>query len=542
MYTKKIQRNFLRNLIITLILITGLLLIFQQTYDNFVRESISKSYISELAAQAEKEFNLYNQPVLNNLLLAQKWGQSGLLRLKNPELLNATFIPILDQTPQIYAVKLVDSLGNYYSLTRKRDTWETIISNSEKKTNKSLYQELSAKGKLISKRWDKNDYPPLKRPWYIGARDSVSGNKAFWTQARHIISAQSPGITASISWRNRENSIFVLAFDVLLKSIYNTLTDLVISENSQVFLFRNDGSIFNVASLDASPNDDENNIQFFIDHSEVGKPLISTSLKMWHNAEFESNEPLKFKYKNINYWCGFRPIQTERLPLWIGFVLPEKDLFGPLQEEQELLIIAFIIIIILGIIIIVWLVRGYRNQMARGPDSLIDDPNIEKRIKDLINKGESIKSEFKSTMRMNLKTGQSGREIEMAWLKTVCAFMNSNGGVLLFGIQDDGQIVGIEADNFENEDRIRLHFKNLINQHVGAEFSSSLRFHVLTLSEMTVAVLECEPSSKPVFLKNKSEEFFYIRTGPSSIKLSASKTLKYLENRKSRVSKQSDEF
>ena len=111
--------------------------------------------------------------------------------------------------------------------------------------------------------------------------------------------------------------------------------------------------------------------------------------------------------------------------------------------------------------------------------------------------------------------------------------MNSEGGVLLIGINDYGEITGLEVDDFENEDKCRLHFKNLINQHIGAEFTIFLNLRIVTLDEKSVAVLECAPSTKPVFLKNKSEEHFYIRSGPSSIKLQTSKMLEYLESKNS---------
>jgi len=329
----------------------------------------------------------------------------------------------------------------------------------------------------------------------------------------------------------------VLAFDVLLRNIYNTISNLKIRDNISVFMFRENGKIFNPAVLDstiAGLSHDEN---FFIDPDKIDMPIVAASLNEWTRGNREFDEPLRFNVNNTSYWSGFRLIKGERALLRLGFIIPEKDLFGQVQERQGILIILYILILLSGFVMITWLVKKYRNPLSRSSRYLTDDSNIEHLVLQIIKNGESYRSEFKSTMRMNLKTGEAGREIEMAWLKAVSAFMNSEGGILLFGIEDNGQILGIEADNFENEDRTRLHFKNLINQHIGAEFSSSLRFHILTLSEKTVAALECEPSPKPVFLKNKSEEFFYIRSGPSSIKLSASKAIEYLENRKSRLTK-----
>jgi predicted HTH transcriptional regulator len=143
--------------------------------------------------------------------------------------------------------------------------------------------------------------------------------------------------------------------------------------------------------------------------------------------------------------------------------------------------------------------------------------------------------EFKSTVRTNLKTGKPGKEIEFAWLKAVVAFLNSSGGTLLIGVDDSGRIVGIEPDGFENADKCQLHLKNLINQHIGAEYSSFIQITLVDVDGMTVVLVECSPAREPVFLKIGKNEEFYIRSGPSSIKLSPSQTVSYvLQNMKTR--------
>ena len=139
--------------------------------------------------------------------------------------------------------------------------------------------------------------------------------------------------------------------------------------------------------------------------------------------------------------------------------------------------------------------------------------------------------EFKSTVRMNLKSGKIGKEIELAWLKGATAFMNTDGGTLLIGVGDDGEVLGLEPDQFENEDRCRLHLKNLVNQHIGAELSPFIRFEVGKIEGRTVAVVQCERSHDPVFLRAKNKESFYIRSGPSSVELSSREVLDYVARR-----------
>ena len=78
----------------------------------------------------------------------------------------------------------------------------------------------------------------------------------------------------------------------------------------------------------------------------------------------------------------------------------------------------------------------------------------------IIQQGENDQVEFKSTLRWNLKSDRSERVIEKAWLKTVVAFLNSSGGTLIVGVDDDGTILGIAPDRFDNEDKYLLHVNN----------------------------------------------------------------------------------
>lgn len=145
--------------------------------------------------------------------------------------------------------------------------------------------------------------------------------------------------------------------------------------------------------------------------------------------------------------------------------------------------------------------------------------------------GEGRTIESKSTMRMNLHTQKAGKEIEIAWLKALTAFMNTDGGTLLIGVTDDGQINGLESDGFANADKCRFHFKNLVNQHIGAEFSKNLHFTRVDMEDKQIAVVDCRRSSEPVYLKNGKNETFYIRSGPSSAQLPVSKVVAYVRGR-----------
>jgi CRP-like cAMP-binding protein len=84
----------------------------------------------------------------------------------------------------------------------------------------------------------------------------------------------------------------------------------------------------------------------------------------------------------------------------------------------------------------------------------------------LIENGESNQVEFKSTISINLYTNKKDQNITHAMLKSIAAFLNSKGGVLLLGVNDKGEIIGLKEEKFENDDKMLLHVTNLIRSNI----------------------------------------------------------------------------
>lgn len=149
---------------------------------------------------------------------------------------------------------------------------------------------------------------------------------------------------------------------------------------------------------------------------------------------------------------------------------------------------------------------------------------------ELIKKGENDKVEFKSTLRTNLHTGEPDKKIEHSVLKTIAAFLNSEGGTLLIGIMDQGVICGIEKDHFQSNDKFNLHFTNLIKEYIGNENLPYLHFELIKAEDKTIMKVDCMKSRKPVFLRFYKEEEFYIRVGAATTQVGGSKLVNYITN------------
>ena len=162
-------------------------------------------------------------------------------------------------------------------------------------------------------------------------------------------------------------------------------------------------------------------------------------------------------------------------------------------------------------------------------------------VEKLIEEGESYKVEYKSTIRTNLQTGEKDKRMEKAFLKTLVAFLNSDGGDLLVGVADDGTKIGVDIESFDNADKMNLHITHLISSQIGDEFIPFIRFMQLNYgtredgTDRIVVRFTCKPTSSPAFLKENKEELFFVRSGPSSVELTGVDLLKYVENRKKKV-------
>ena len=165
--------------------------------------------------------------------------------------------------------------------------------------------------------------------------------------------------------------------------------------------------------------------------------------------------------------------------------------------------------------------------LSENADTLgIEDQEI-RNIEKIIETGETSVIELKSTIRTNLKTGEKDPRMEKAVLKTLVAFLNSKGGTLLIGVADDGTVIGVDEDSFENRDKMMLHLNNLIKTQIGGEFLPYITYRAFDMDGKTIIKIDCSRSESPVFLKEGKVETFFVRSGPSSIDLHGTDMLAY---------------
>lgn len=162
-------------------------------------------------------------------------------------------------------------------------------------------------------------------------------------------------------------------------------------------------------------------------------------------------------------------------------------------------------------------------------------------IEDLISEGESDSLEFKSSLRWDVKLGGANKKLEDVVVKTVAAFGNSTGGTLLIGVDDDGNVLGLDNDyaalgNIDN-DKFQLHLINIFNQQLGEAFVTSkvsIKFH--HIEDKEICCVDVLPATDPLVIKvadknGQSSEKLYARSGNSSQEIPLSEVSNFLKDR-----------
>lgn len=179
--------------------------------------------------------------------------------------------------------------------------------------------------------------------------------------------------------------------------------------------------------------------------------------------------------------------------------------------------------------------------------------NDEESIYALIKNGETETVEFKARLFINSqelqseligKTEDAKKKIrqrpeltKFSVIKAIAGMLNTEGGVLLIGVSDDGSISGIdqELDSIKGKkgtDGFALKLSRLIEAYLGLGNLRFIRIRFLTIENKTICAVFMDKAPWPIFLDNKgtNQSEFYIRGPNSTRKLDPKQTMEYIQN------------
>lgn len=153
----------------------------------------------------------------------------------------------------------------------------------------------------------------------------------------------------------------------------------------------------------------------------------------------------------------------------------------------------------------------------------------------LLKMDEDQHLEFKATLRYDLAKKCVNPDLEQVIMKTICAFMNADGGDLIIGVTDDKKPLGLKDDyqtlRVQSRDGFENKLISLFSAKVGDSLLRFIKISFPIIDGVEVCKVTVTPATEPVFVTENGQEHFYVRTGNNSRPFSLSDTTRYVMER-----------
>ncbi len=480
--------------------VVGSLLVLEELKDR--RERLGAEVIARVE-QVELELMGFFGPLSTCLEIIGKWGVTGIIDPTLPDQLSRQIAPLLDLLPQVSSVEF-DSPGSPSSfVVRTTDGWKGLRLGPG---DSDLYMRLG-----------RSADPGGSNQPEIG-----------WHFPVPLLHEDTMGAIATTQWEEDGNS-WLVGLNVTFNEIRKLAEALPTDDSAEIVWLTDQGDVIRLLDLSARAAGASGAQLLSSSRGTVAE--VMTKLLLDESADAEQVQQFQFTHEDRSWWCAIYPSGVAGRFIRIGLAVPEKRLIGAVERERDTLGLVVAGLLAAGVLMILVLSLSSRRSVEDSVSGREAYGSPEVWLQNLVEKGETLQVEFKSSMRWNVQKDRPGKEVEFSWLKTVVAFLNTEGGTLVIGVDDEKNALGIEVDQFPNEDKYLLHFNNLIKEYVGLEYSSLLLFDRTPFDGRQVLVVQCRKSEDPVFLKKGNAEEFYVRVGPGSRKLTTRQVLEYLKTR-----------
>lgn len=429
-----------------LVMLTGVMILAATWISgNRTIERLSSSLIERTAARTNRELDRFFGTVQADVLTGRTWASRGMLDATDYEAMNALFVPMLEQHPQISSMMVANSDGAEYLLLRdplEPNRWSNRIVRVDDWGTRVLNREWNTSTGEVEEEFGELEYDPRKRIWYQQALNTTPSEPVYWTEPVIFFITKDPGITASthIELGDPASKTTVVAFDLLLMDISRFTSGIEISPRGKTFVLVEDEetSEYRVVGLPSDPRyGDDTAIRealIFVppdsavadteaqlpSPDQLDTPAVREAMESWLQAG-TPQQPLKFQANGESWWGGFRLFQLGDNKFWIAVVVPEEDLSAGLRLQQYLLSGVVIGALVIGISRSVWLARRFsqpiellvRQSERISKGDLEPGPAIESNIEEIRRLSEAH-NEMREGLQAVIKLEKLERDLDIA--------------------------------------------------------------------------------------------------------------------------------
>jgi predicted HTH transcriptional regulator len=148
--------------------------------------------------------------------------------------------------------------------------------------------------------------------------------------------------------------------------------------------------------------------------------------------------------------------------------------------------------------------------------------------------GENERLELKSSLRWDLKEKRTNPELEFVIAKSISGFMNSDGGQIIIGVEDNRNVLGLDLDygtlSKQNRDGFLLCLNGVVIKYFSKDNFSFILPRIELLDEKEICVIDVRKSTKPNFLSREGKDLFFIRSTNSYQLLGIQEGVSYIRD------------
>lgn len=414
----------------------------------------------------------------------------------------------LNANEKVNGLLILDHTGRFSTMFRDQNTY-IFASDSASKIENVTWYRVDKQNKVLNS-WamalglELNMLSKTSGP----GKSSLVLNKLEWSSSNRLFGSINNNVANHISWKGKNTGEIITCFAILNEESFLFGSRFFNNNEYQSFLVNSNDQILTLHHVDK------------LDTINGKGNAFATATKSWEITG--KNIPGTFSFSfNTDFWWG----QAVLIPIdgIKGMVLSmsQQALYYSTFIDHVVELIIIVLLNLLSLFLFIRLFRKPHQSLAEFTRSQSND----RHASELIKQGETSQLEFKSSFRYDYNLKVVNKDLESVIAKSIAAFSNASGGTLLIGVNDDGQVLGLENDINTLKRKDIDFFENTLRAFLNKTFSVSfvtqnlvVKFPVI--DHKAICRIDTTAGSEPVFVEinkkgNKSERF-YLRSGNTS--------------------------
>ncbi|MDC7232947.1 MAG: ATP-binding protein [Spirochaetales bacterium] len=491
---------------LTLLIMVSLIIYISSSQ---VQRSLTRQYYSSSSKAVFQAIDQIYDPILLTFKISSLWVQIGQIdTLGDP----------VSYGDNLKSIIMSDTLAQSMTIRDSQGT-EIDVYTQEDGTPALQKRQQGAAGTLNVMR-NGNNISFSTAEGIIETALRIQHSPIKMSQAYSIPVSGDNGITIYYRLYKDSEQYIEVWMDISLRQLATAVSEYSINENTVIFIILNDEEfvtypIKDVISFSLDP-DRQNRQQ---PQNPMDIEVIQSIYRILEEEDQGTTGIHEISLESGSWWTQYSSIDLVNSSVVIGSYTPESELLISRLQSPLILVLIFFSLAI-GFYFIL-LFNDYRRVLQK--QLVITE---EERIKQMIILGENLYCEFKSSMRWDYKEEAPSKVLEQVIMKSISAFSNSDGGILLIGVADDGEILGLEKDysclKEEGKDYFELHLRTLLSNMFGVAYPvSNIKVDFPVVNGKEICRVNIKPGDQPLYIvsnekgSGKSEKF-YVRSGNSS--------------------------